>query len=250
MLSQPGASKSINLKPSHHTRITRCNAHHRFRVTVSLGGMQPEKEDPSSPCREGGGIRWFSSKPTKLYASPYWWNGWRMTEWVVWSPSTQSSGRSSPSVYSWHRPCTITRMHISLPRVNFEGLQWCKPQWLWPHWWKWEPQGNLKLESKHHNRYQHATKWISERLNSTEKNHPRRTHAIVGICLRSHLGLKSLLCSTVVRPTEPFTMSLKINCHNRSTLHWPNAVRPIEVRGTVSATVMALHQSTQLSHMV
>ena len=40
LLCRPGVSKLINLIPDHHTRITRCNAHCRFRVNCVIGWNQ------------------------------------------------------------------------------------------------------------------------------------------------------------------------------------------------------------------
>ena len=154
---KPGSTKFIYLKPITTTESSVLTSSTDLECTESPGGRQHGKEDPSQQCREGGGIRWLSTKPSYLYAPPYWWNGWGETERVAWSsPLLGSSWRSSHSVNSWHGPQTITRGYICLSRVYSIGLWHCKPQQLCPHWWAWQPQGNLKAESLHHSKHPHT----------------------------------------------------------------------------------------------
>ena len=82
--------------------------------TMSLGGATPGKEDPSSPCREGRGIRWLSVKPPKLYALPCSWNGWRTADWVAEGCCYSKQWREQPlsdipGMDWWPSPgCTYT----------------------------------------------------------------------------------------------------------------------------------------------
>ena len=76
----PGVGKLINLIPNHHTKITKFNAHHRFRVDHITGCNQTWKRDPSPPWRKGRGIGWLSAEAQKLYTPPHCWNGRRTIE--------------------------------------------------------------------------------------------------------------------------------------------------------------------------
>ena len=80
---QTSASKLINLIPNHHTRITRFNAHHRFRVNCVIGWHQTWEEDPSPPCRKVEGLGDSLPSPQRLYALPYKWDGWGTADWVA-----------------------------------------------------------------------------------------------------------------------------------------------------------------------
>ena len=66
-------------------------------LTMSSCGIKPRKEDLFPLHREGGVIRWLCWAP-KLYAWPYWLNGWRTAVWVALSLGTHYSKQCSYSV--------------------------------------------------------------------------------------------------------------------------------------------------------
>ena len=65
-------------------------------LTMSSGGTQPGKEDPSQTCREGKGIGWLSADPPELYTPPYRWTDWETVEWVAWHSSYPKKWKEQP----------------------------------------------------------------------------------------------------------------------------------------------------------
>ena len=144
LLCGPDVSKLINLIPNHHTTSPGWTPTTDSELTMSLGGAKPgKKEDPSSPCMKGRWIGWLCQAP-KAVCPPIFLE-WLGNSWLsgISLPPTQSNRGSSHSGPSWCGPMTITRMHICLPWVWSEGLQYCKPQWLSPHRWIWHAAWHL-----------------------------------------------------------------------------------------------------------
>ena len=90
------------------------------------------------------------------------------------------------------------------------------------------------------------TSVISGRLNSRRETHPQRTHGIVGICWGRHLGLRLLLLWQSGEVNRTPTVSLKINCHSRTTSCPSKVVWPTEVEASITIIVMSvtLEQTT------
>ena len=127
-----GVSKFINLILNHHTRITRLNAHHRFRVDCVIGWNTTWKEDPLHHVGNADGSGY--SLPNPQSCMPHCIDGMAGEQLNELNelPHTQRSGRSRHSTQSCCGQWTITRRHICLPRVYSERLRWCKHQGLSP----------------------------------------------------------------------------------------------------------------------
>ena len=187
LLCRPGVSKLINQVPNHHTRIT-------TESTVSQTEPKLEKKTPPHYTGEVDGSSDSLLNSQSYMHPPYSWNDWG-NSWMSSRsfPLTQSSRGSSHSVHKWCGPMTITRLHIWLQWVSFKGLQWCKPQWLNPHWWIWHSAWHLKAESIHQNKHQtyKNTKWWEAQL--WKRNLSVEDPWNYGISLKGHLRWRLLL---------------------------------------------------------
>ena len=168
MPHQPDVSELINLIPNHHTGTTMFHATTDSEPTVSSGGIKSGKEDPFQTWREGRGIRQLSVKPIKLYTSPYSKQGreQQLSAFLVWASDHPQDAPVPAMGMLWRAVVVQTPM--------FDHPQW-----------------NLKIERIHHNRHKHRP--TSRKLNSEKEAHPWRTHGIVGIGLKKHLGLRWVL---------------------------------------------------------
>ena len=84
----PGVSTFISLKCNYHTIIISLMPTTYSALTISLGGIQPSREDPSLSLFA------LSAEPSNLYAPPDWWNGWGSADWEALRSPTQISGRN------------------------------------------------------------------------------------------------------------------------------------------------------------
>ena len=71
-----------------------------------------------------------------------------------------------------------------------------------------------------------------------EKNHLRRSHGRIGICMRKCPGLRLLLLMHSSKAYRTLTVSLRINCGGKTTSCWPNVARPTDVRAIVTVSDM------------
>ena len=207
--------------------------------TVSLCWIQPGKEDLSTPCTDGRGVRGFSVKHPKLYALPYWWKGWGTAEWVARSSLYSKQWKEQPisAFLVW---TTDHQQEAHMPAKGIlQGIvvMQSRSQWWSPYWWAWQPHENSKAESIHNNRHQHTRKWIGGRLNTEGENSSAKDPCHSWHTPQKASGTEIFCCSLVVSPTESLIVSVGINCGVRTSPHWPSAVRPMAV-GVIAAVIM------------
>ena len=195
-------------------------------LTMSVDRKLPGKKDSSLLCREGGWFQWLCQAP-KAVCPTIMRDSWMSR--MKFFPF-QSIGRSSHSVHSWHGQMNITRRCICLPRAVVMQT---------PRGWdsigtQRQPHGNLKAESKHHNKDQYM---MCELVGDSTPN--RKLTCTAPMAKFAYAWEGSYHWGIVVRPTEPLTVSLGINSGSRTTLCWSNVVRPTELGFILTVTVMS-----------
>ena len=154
----------------------------------------------------------MTAKHSKLYTPWFCWNVWRTADRVAWCStllkaverggtqctSGMGHGLAPGGTYACHTG-TWRQKTFTVTGINISKLM-----------------GDLTLE---------------------EKTHQRRTHGIIGISLRRHLGLMLLLQHNDKASTPPIVF-LGISTGSKTTPCWPEAVIPMGVLATVAAIVI------------
>ena len=181
-------STLIKLIPNHHSSITRCNAHHRFRVDCVIRWNQTWKRKPL-PTMLG---KWRDGV-THCSAPPYCWNGWRAADWVAQgsSPLKAVKGAAIQCIHDmgpWASPGCTYVCHGYAPKgcCNANASGWSSIGEHCIQNGTWKQKAYTIIDT---NMY----KQINGRFNSEKETYLQRSLGITGICLRRHLGLRLLL---------------------------------------------------------
>ena len=226
---------NLPLTSNHHTRIIRFNTHQIWSRPSHWVEHNLEKKPPYHVGKvEGLGD---STKPPELHAPPYRWNGWGTTEWVAWCSSLLKAVEGAATQCTpglGHRPSPGGKYACQGYTLKGSGTAnhniWA---FIGEHGRNMGKQKEIPLLAPTYNI-----------MNQWEAKHWKRKLTWGGHMAYMAYAWEGIsnwgwcCCDIVVRPTEPFIVSLVINYGSRATSCWPNAAKSTEVEASVTVIVM------------